>query len=221
MGFLRDHIWRHRRFFFAALLGIVVWVMTGTLTHPLRLAIAGDTFFSAYLVLMTALAMRVTPDQLRNLASIEDEGIALIALITVAVISFSLVSIFAVLNESHRPNAVLLILSIASAPLGWFMLHTVAAFRYAHLYYAEPISAGVSRSEVGGLKFPDTEEPTAWDFLYYSFVLGMTAQVSDVQVLTTSMRKLALAHGIVSFFFNTVLIALAVNAAVVLAQSSG
>jgi uncharacterized membrane protein len=218
---LRDHLWRHRRFYLSALLGIFSWVVTTSLTPPLRLAIAGDTFFAANLVLMTALAMRVTPDQLRNWASIEDEGIIIIVLITMVVISFSLISIFSVLNQSHRPNAVLLILSIASAPLGWFMLHTVAAFRYAHVYYAERLSESFSRSEVGGLKFPGTEEPAAWDFLYYSFVLGMTAQVSDVQVLTTSMRKLALAHGIVSFFFNTVLIALAVNAAVVLAQSSG
>lgn len=216
---LRDHVWRHRQFYLSVLLGIFAWLMTASLTPPLRLAIAGDTFFAANLVLMVALAMRVTPDQLRNWASIDDEGIIIIVIITLVVISFSLISIFSVLNQSHRPNAVLLILSIASAPLGWFMLHTVAAFRYAHLYYAEAISTSTSRSEVGGLKFPDTEEPTAWDFLYYSFVLGMTAQVSDVQVLTTSMRKLALAHGIVSFYFNTVLIALAVNAAVVLAQS--
>lgn len=221
MSAIGDHIWHHRRFYLSALLGIFAWMMTGRFSSPLRLAIAGDTFFGAHLVLMTALAIRITPDQLRNWASVEDEGIIIIVIITLAVISFSLVSIFSVLNQSHRPSTPLLILSIISAPLGWFMLHTVAAFRYAHLYYANPISKSSSRSKIGGLKFPDTEEPTAWDFLYYSFVLGMTAQVSDVQVLTTSMRKLALAHGIVSFYFNTVLIALAVNAAVVLAQSSG
>jgi Protein of unknown function (DUF1345) len=60
---------------------------------------------------------------------------------------------------------------------------------------------------------PHMEEPAIWDFLYYSFVVGMTAQVSDVQVSTTRMRRLTLAHGIASFFFNTVLLALAVNVA--------
>ena len=88
------------------------WLMTASLTPPLRLAIAGDTFFAANLVLMVALAMRVTPDQLRNWASIDDEGIIIIVIITLVVISFSLISIFSVLNQSHRPNAVLLILQL-------------------------------------------------------------------------------------------------------------
>src|ERR1700674_1927614 len=103
MRILRDHIWRHRRFYLSTLLGLFAWLMSETLTPPLRLAIAGDTFFVANLVLMTTLAMRITPDQLRNWASVEDEGIILIVLITMAVISFSLVSIFSVLNQSHRP----------------------------------------------------------------------------------------------------------------------
>ena len=65
------------------------------------------------------------------------------------------------------------------APLGWFMLHTMMAFHYAYLFYSEP----PGKEGGGGLVFPDTKEPGAADFLYYSFVVGMTAQVSDVQVL--------------------------------------
>ena len=72
--------------------------------------------------------------------------------------------------------------------------------------------------DAGGLKFPGTDQPHAWDFMYYSFVIGMTAQVSDVMVLTTLIRQLTLAQAVISFFFNTVLIALAVNVAVVLGQ---
>ena len=70
----------------------------------------------------------------------------------------------------------------------------------------------------GALKFPGSDEPGAIDFLYYSFVVGMTAQVSDVQVLTTPMRRATLVHSIVSFFFNTCLLAMAVNAVVALAS---
>jgi uncharacterized membrane protein len=95
------------------------------------------------------------------------------------------------------------------------MLHTVAAFHYAHLYYTRTGHDGASR-DAAGLNFPDTEEPTSWDFLYFSFVIGMTAQVSDVQVLTMSMRRLVIIHGIVSFFYNTVLLALSVNIVVAL-----
>jgi uncharacterized membrane protein len=63
------------------------------------------------------------------------------------------------------------------------------------------------------LLFPETKEPGAWDFLYFSFVVGMTAQVSDVQVVSTAIRRVTLAHGILSFFINTIIFALAVNVA--------
>jgi len=70
----------------------------------------------------------------------------------------------------------------------------------------------------GGLVFPGRSDPGAWDFLYYSFVIGMTAQVSDVAVTSPALRRLTLAHSVVAFFYNTVLITLAVNVVVVLAQ---
>ena len=101
-------------------------------------------------------------------------------------------------------------MAVAGVPLGWLTLHTLAAFHYANLYYA-PRPGG---REAGGLDFPGTKEPGPWDFLYFAFVIGMTAQVSDVAVRTAQMRRAALAHGVASFFYNTVILALAVNAAV-------
>lgn len=215
--FARAHLERHARFYAALVIGIVVWATTGTLSRQLRLIGAADTFFVVYLVLMTILVVRATPDKLRKLATVEDEGISLIVLIALAASCFSLASIFTLLNEQQKPGSVQLVLTLASAPLGWFMLHTIAALHYAHLYYARTVPGSASR-DAGGLKFPGTGEPHAWDFIYHSFVIGMTAQVSDVTVLTTSMRQLTLAQAIFSFFFNTVLIALAVNVAVILGR---
>jgi uncharacterized membrane protein len=208
MSFVRKHASRHRRFYIAALLGGLSWFAMGRLAPALRYAVAGDTFFIVYMTLMSVLAFETTPDDLKSEAKTEDEGIALIIVLTFAVIVFSLTSIFALLNQASKSDSLRLALSVASAPLGWFMLHTLAAFHYAHRYYL----AGR-----GGLKFPDTAEPGIWDFFYYSFVIGMTAQVSDVQVVSAPMRKLTLGHGIVSFFYNTVLIALAINVVVILA----
>ena len=101
------------------------------------------------------------------------------------------------------------------APLGWFVLHTVMAFHYADLHYFDDpeTTADDTRTWI----FP-ARPPCAWDFLYFSFVIGMTCQVSDVQVKTTVMRRAVPGHGVVSFFFNTVFIAMAVNAAVALAS---
>lgn len=172
---------------------------------------AGDVFFGLYLAAMVAFTVRVTPDELREHARAEDEGIPFIVLITLAATCLSFVSIFEVLNQSRAHNGFQIGLSVASIPLVWLTFHTVAAFHYANLFYAKPIGAEDDR-DAGGLSFPDTSEPGAWEFLYYSFVIGMTAQVSDVQVLDTRMRRVSLAHGVASFFFNTVILALAVSA---------
>jgi uncharacterized membrane protein len=86
------------------------------------------------------------------------------------------------------------------------------AFHYAHLFYTAHPSPDLL--DAGGLVFPETKEPGSREFLYYSFVIGMTAQVSDVQVANTPTRQTTLVHGVVSFYVNTVILALAVNVAV-------
>jgi uncharacterized membrane protein len=217
------HVRHHGRFYLAALAGIAVWLIARPLPAPLPALIGGDAFFLVYLALMTHFALRITPDGLRRRASAEDEGIPLIGALALAAIGFSLAAIFALLNRNGEPDAAELALAIASVPLGWLMLHTIAAFHYAHLFYAasdtsEARSSKAKRRDAGGLGFPGSGEPAAWDFLYFSFVIGMTAQVSDVTVENTELRRLVLLHGIVSFFYNTVLLALAVNTAVAFAH---
>ena len=216
------HIRHHGRFYLAALAGIAVWLAARVLAVPLPPLLGGDAFFLIYLALMTQFALRITPDGLRRRASVADEGIPLIAVLALAAIGFSLSAIFALLSRG-APGPTELALVIASVPLGWLMLHTIAAFHYAHLFYAaaetgeaRPPKAG--RHDARGLGFPGHGEPGSWDFLYFSFVIGMTAQVSDVTVETTELRRLVLFHGIVSFFYNTVLLALAVNTAVAFAH---
>jgi uncharacterized membrane protein len=100
--------------------------------------------------------------------------------------------------------------ALAAAPLGWATLQVLAAFRYAHLYHApEPD---------GGLAFPGTAKPGIWDFVYFSFVVGMTAQTADVAITTTQLRRVVLTHSIGAFFFNTVILAMAVNAGIALSH---
>jgi uncharacterized membrane protein len=84
--------------------------------------------------------------------------------------------------------------------------HTIFALHYAHEFYGED-------AEQGGLTFPGGEEPDYWDFVYFSFVIGMTSQVSDVAICSKSIRRTATAHGVLSFIFNAALLALTVNIA--------
>ncbi len=212
----RNHVLHHARFYLSVLVGVVVWASAVTWESsgsPVNLLLAGDAFFGVYVVLMTVLATRSTADELRRRARYEDEGIVLIILIALSAIALSIGSIFAVLAEPGHPGSLRLVLAIASVPLGWLTLHTILAFHYAFLYYTSAAAGGGDPRDAGGLQFPETKEPTGWDFLYYSFVIGMTAQVSDVETASTAMRRLTLFHSIVSFFYNTVILALAVNVA--------
>lgn len=93
--------------------------------------------------------------------------------------------------------------------LSWLMTHTVFAMRYAHEYYSGPRGGEIDK----GLEFPGDEPPDYWDFVYFSLVLGMTFQVSDVQITSRKLRRLATVQGFLGFMFNTVILALTVNIA--------
>jgi uncharacterized membrane protein len=204
------HIRHHGRFYLALVIGAAVFLLTRAAQMPLRLAAGGDAFYGTYLIAMALHVPQSTPHLLRRRATYEDEGKIVIAIITIAAVALSVTALFWLLNAPGERDTFAFVLAILSVALGWFTLHTVAAFHYSHLYYA-PMSRNGSSRDAAGLSFPETKEPTSWDFLYYSFVIGMTAQVSDVQVLTTPMRQLTMLHSIVSFFYNTVLLALSVN----------
>ena len=205
------HLRHHARFYIAVALGILVWVASAGYEGSLRILIAGDVFFVAYLAAIATLLSHANHAAFRDRVSRGDEGLAVIAITTVSAVALSLGSIFALLNTQDGAT-LRFALSIASVPLGWIVLHTVCAFHYAHMYY------GTNANDDGrDLRFPGREEPRAWDFLYYSFVIGMTAQVSDVSILTSRMRRLTLLHAVTSFFFNTVILAVAVNTVVLLA----
>jgi uncharacterized membrane protein len=131
------------------------------------------------------------------------------SVIMVIVILAACVSLFGLAVSLHGntgalPDRPILRLVLAGATVlgSWSLIHTVFALHYAHLFYG---------SQQAGLIFPGGGEPNYWDFVYYSFVIGMTCQVSDVQVASPGLRRLTLVHGVLSFFFNTIILALAVS----------
>ena len=107
--------------------------------------------------------------------------------------------------------AVYLAMIVVTIILSWSLVHTVFTLHYAHGYYGPSADDDDTDGLVGGLEFPSEPRPDYWDFMYFSFVIGMTGQVSDVQVSGRMLRRLALIHGIVAFFFNTIILALTIN----------
>jgi uncharacterized membrane protein len=99
---------------------------------------------------------------------------------------------------------------IAAVILGWLIIHTTFIFRYAYLYYYDSDADGTAQR---GLSFPGTNEPDDYDFAYFSFVIGMTFQVSDVQISDPGIRTIVLVHALLSFAYNTAILALVVNLA--------
>jgi uncharacterized membrane protein len=100
---------------------------------------------------------------------------------------------------------------IATIVLSWSLVHTVFSLHYAHAYYGPADDEDDADGLVGGLEFPSDTTPDYWDFMYFSYVVGMTCQVSDVQISGKNLRRMALIHGVVAFFFNTIILALTIN----------
>ena len=208
---------RHVRFYAALLVRHRgVFVAAARMGAPTALLAGGDAFYLVFLALCAVLVAGQTPADLKRRAETEDEGIGIVVLIIVATMLFFCVAAFAALNKKHGFELLPLVLAGIGAPLGWFVLHTAMAFYYADLHYFDDPECD---DDYRDLDFPGNGDPGPWDFLYFSFVIGMTCQVSDEQVKTTVMRRAVLWHGVVSFFFNTVFIAMAVNAAVAMAAT--
>lgn len=191
----------------AVALGILAFVL---LPQSLRLVsrslIGWDTFIVSYLLLTYGMILREGVRHVRRYAIMQDDGRFLILLVTALGAFASLAGIVSELNASHR-GAFELTLVVTTITLTWAAVHTTFALHYAHEYYRG--------DDIGGLAFPGAEDgkpaPDYWDFVYFSFVIGMTAQVSDVGITDKIIRRTATVHGIISFVFNTALLALMIN----------
>ena len=201
------------RLFTCAAIGVVVSVVVGVSTNArlgTRLLVGWDVAAALYLALVFHVMRKSDIDGIRQRAAEEDEGQLTILVLTVVAALASLAAIFAHLGSSAVANggrgASNVALASLTILLSWLVIHTIFALHYAHEFYDETAS--------GGLVFPgDEREPDYWDFVYFSFVIGMTSQVSDVGITNKQIRRTVAAHGVVSFVFNAMLLALTVNLA--------
>jgi uncharacterized membrane protein len=201
------------RLFICGARGLAVVVALFAATEwraPTKLLIGWNIGVGLYLILAFQLMARSDVHRIRRRAANQDEGsIALLVFIVVAAIA-SMAAIFSELGTtggaSRQPGQ--LILATSTIVLSWAFIHSMFALHYAHEFYGE------GRDHMmGGMAFPEDHEPDYWDFAYFSFTVGMCAQVSDVTVSSKAVRRTVLAHSIISFVFNAALLALTVNIA--------
>lgn len=212
-------VWRavrsRPRLFTGLVVMIVIWpLLPSTLQVTTRGIVGWDSGVLVFLVLAAQLFATESPDDMPAAAEAQQEGEWTIFWLTLAVVIVSFVAVsseFAAIKTGppgQRPWQIALV--AGTLLLSWLVTHVTFAFRYAHEFYARDLGGpDVDR----GLDFPNEREPDYLDFLYFSLVLGMTFQVSDVQITSRKLRRVATLHGLISFLFNTVIIAFTVNIA--------
>ncbi len=205
----------HRRLFTGALCGAATYpLLPQTLGPQTRAVIAWDVGVVVFLALSAFLFTTERASRMRIDAERQEEGEWTIFWLTMAATGFSFAAIVGEFsNTKDLPSAqkgLHVGLVAVTLLVSWLMTHTTFAFRYAHEFYEAPPG---SETVDGGLQFPGEEQPDYLDFMYFSLVLGMTFQVSDVQITSRKLRRLAAVHGLLSFLFNTIILALTVNIA--------
>lgn len=167
-------------------------------------------FALAYLVFSWITIFSTNVDGIRKVARVNDGSRVFVALLLFLASVASLVFVLLLLiNNPQQKSTAVFPLSIAAVTLSWMLIHTTLVFHYAHEYYDDdPEGVGDQR---GGLDFPGNQDPEYLDFAYFSFVIGMTFQVSDVQITSRQIRRLVLFHGLIAFGLNTFVVALTIN----------
>jgi uncharacterized membrane protein len=200
----------------AIVLGVAADAVIPSGHPPVIRAILGWDFgvfvLIAWLMVMMA---RSNEDHMRRRAARQDLGRWAILLAIIAGALFSMLAL-AYIQKTMKgapggEPVIYLAVIVVTIILSWSLVHTVFTLHYAHGYYGPAADEDDPDGLVGGLEFPSEPKPDYWDFMYFSYVVGMTCQVSDVQVSGRGLRRLALIHGVVTFFFNTIILALTIN----------
>lgn len=176
-----------------------------------RVMIGWDIFSICMLIISLVIFTSMRPRQIRLLAKQEDAGRVVVFGIVLAATIGSLMGVMILLGNKEflLGKGLETFIYIAGVICSWFLLHTIFTYRYALLYYGDhPLDPDL---HTVGLQIPNELWPDYLDFAYFAFVIGMTFQVSDIEISSRTIRRVALMHGILSFLFNTVIVALAIN----------
>lgn len=206
----------HHHFFVALLFAAVGFAVALHFSLPVRVLVAWNTFAATSLAIAWARILGANARTSVREAKLQDSSRTVIFLVVIIAALASLFAVGALLvtakGLSGGRAAQHVFLALSTVICSWSLTHTIFTLRYAHLFYRgtrdHPESTAGS-----GLLFPGEKHPDFLDFAYFSFVIGMTCQVSDVQIASRQIRSTALLHGLLSFVFNTVILALSLNLA--------
>ena len=194
-----------------AISAIVLALLYNHHSAPMLVLLTWISFASTIILLDWIIIITSHPREVRKIAKLQDSSRTIIFLFVIAASLASMVAIIYLLKSSKgvAKNEHIL-LAITAVVVSWWLVHTIFTLLYAHLYYDTDTDDG-SQLDEGGLDFPTKEDPDYLDFVYFSFVIGMTFQVSDVTISSRKIRRFVLLHALMSFAFNTAILALSIN----------
>jgi uncharacterized membrane protein len=197
----------------AAIVGVSMIFAPAWLTPLVRIVACYDAAVIALLIWHWRIILSSDATETRVHAAAQDPGRYVVFVSTLVAVAFGFVAAFAILGRGPKDSvaehvAILYTLGFGAVVLGWLQIHTMFAIMYAHLYYRD---RDRDKQSDRGLTFPGGLEPNYADLAYFSFVIGMTFQVSDVQITARTIRKTVLGHGLISYAYSTAIIALVVN----------
>jgi len=201
------------RVYLAALAAVsAVVLLPSAVSGNLRTAIAGDIAAIVYLALGFRTMLSCGSDLIRKRAARQDDGKIVILILVLLAIALSFWTVIDVLSDakqiSDHTKHLRTLLAAATVGLSWLVTQVVFTFHYAHEFYRPDDTA---EKLAGGLEFPHDSKPDYWDFFYFATSLGAASQTSDVAIRTKALRRLVTLHAVVAFFFNTAVLALAIN----------
>jgi uncharacterized membrane protein len=206
----------HHKFYISFVAALIIFAISyAKISASTQFIITWTGFAFILTSLSWSTIISVHPLEMKKLAKLQDSNRTLIF---VFVLSAALVCLFVVVlllrSTQHLSGIHLtlhIVLSVAAVISSWALVHTLFVFRYAHLYYESAADGKAPDQYEEGLEFPKEKEPDYIDFAYFSFVIGMTFQVSDVEISSKRIRRLTLIHSLIAFAFNTVIVALSIN----------
>ena len=205
----------HHRIFLSCTVAVLTFFgVHGHFAFPTQLVLTWDAFALTTVALAWVIISTKDPYEARRNVRLQDASATFLFVLVVSAATASLLAVGLLLGRAKQLSptglAGYIALAITAVVFSWLLVHTLFTLRYAHFYYWN--AQKVDREKVaGGLIFPGEESPAYMDFAYFSFVIGMTCQVSDVQVSSCKIRRLVLVHGLISFAFNTAILAMFVN----------
>lgn len=203
-----------QRILLSVFLAALVWLFVRNIHQTVLLTIISTwcAFAFSYIITSWVVMFSRSLEQIKKMAKEEDGSKSFVVVFTVIASIAALVTVLIMVISSgntEKNELLTVLVCFFSVMLSWFLVHTILTFHYAHIFYDDDVLG--TKQYRGGLIFPDDDEPNYLDFAYFSFIIGMTFQVSDVEVTDKKIRRLVLLHGLISFLLNTFVVAITVN----------